>query len=234
MQAMVEPQLPLPMPRAPEQRLETFIDPPPGLLAWLRDFAEPGSELINGYLQGAPGSGKTHLLLATCAHVRDAGGRARYLPLARFAPRLAELLQATDADGLLAVDDVDLVAGDAAAEQALFDLHNRARQRGARLLYAARRAPALLPLGLPDLRSRLAQCSRVLLSPLDDAGRATLLQQRAQQRGLVLEPAAIQWLLRRQGRDLAGLTALLERLDVASLAAQRRITVPFLRELLKQ
>jgi DnaA family protein len=34
------------------------------------------------------------------------------------------------------------------------------------------------------------------------------------------------------GRDLASLTALLDRLDRASLAAQRRITVPFLRQTL--
>lgn len=40
------------------------------------------------------------------------------------------------------------------------------------------------------------------------------------------------WLLRRVERDLASLTALLDRLDRASLAAQRRVTVPFLRAVL--
>jgi len=55
------------------------------------------------------------------------------------------------------------------------------------------------------------------------------LRERAQRRGLALDEAALEWLLRRVGRDLAGLTALLDQLDRASLAAQRRITVPFLR-----
>ena len=116
---------------------------------------------------------------------------------------------------------------------ALFDFHNRARAAGAALLYAADLAPDALALVLPDLRSRLAQCTRIVLAPLDDAGRRRVLRERAQRRGLVLEDAALEWLLRRVGRDLAGLTALLDRLDRASLAAQRRVTVPFLRQVLE-
>ena len=97
---------------------------------------------------------------------------------------------------------------------------------------AARAAPDALGLGLPDLRSRLSQCSRIGLQPLDDEGRREVLRQRARRRGWVLEEAALDWLLKRVERDLAGLTALLDRLDRASLAAQRRITVPFLRQVL--
>jgi DnaA family protein len=89
-----------------------------------------------------------------------------------------------------------------------------------------------LGLALPDLRSRLGQCARIALEPLDDAGRAEVLRLRAQRRGLQLEDAAIDWLLRRVDRDLASLTALFDRLDRESLAAQRRLTVPFLRGVL--
>jgi DnaA-homolog protein len=78
----------------------------------------------------------------------------------------------------------------------------------------------------------LSQCTRVVLDPLDDAGRREVLRERAQRRGLSVDAAAYDWLLRRVGRDLAGLTSLLDHLDRASLAAKRRITVPFLRELL--
>ena len=72
----------------------------------------------------------------------------------------------------------------------------------------------------------------MVLSPPGEARRRAVLEERARRRGLALEPAALDWLLRRAGRDLAGLTALLDRLDQASLAAQRRLTVPFLREVL--
>jgi len=49
----------------------------------------------------------------------------------------------------------------------------------------------------------------------------------------VLEEAAIDWLLTRTERDLGSLVTLLDQLDRASLAAQRRITVPFLRSVIE-
>jgi DnaA family protein len=100
------------------------------------------------------------------------------------------------------------------------------------LLYAAREVPDALDLVLPDLRSRLSQSARILLHPLDDASRAEVLRDRAQRRGLVLEETAIDWMLSRTDRNLVSLVALLDRLDRESLAAQRRITVPFLRQVM--
>src|SRR5690606_15720513 len=141
-------------------------------------------------------------------------------------------LDALDGLALVALDGLDAIAGAHGDEIALFDFHNRARARGSHVLYTARVAPDALPPGLPDLRSRLAQCARVTLQPLDDDGRAEVLRLRARRRGLQFDEAAIAWLLRRTGRDLAGLTAQLEALDRASLAAQRRVTVPFLRQVL--
>ena len=41
--------------------------------------------------------------------------------------------------------------------------------------------------------------------------------------------SADDWLFRRVDRDLKSLTALLDHLDRAALAAQRRLTVPFVR-----
>ena len=88
--------------------------------------------------------------------------------------------------------------------------------------------PDALDLVLQDLRSRLSQCARIVLEPLDDVGRADVLRVRAQRRGLQLDDAAIDLLLKRVDRDLVSLTALLDRLDRESMAAQRRLTVAFL------
>ena len=161
-----------------------------------------------------------------------AGRRAGYLPLASAAGRLGEALESLHALDLVALDGLDAVAGGHDDEVALFHFHNRMHDAGRALLYTARVAPDALPLVLPDLRSRLAQCPRVGLARLDDAGRGEVLRLRARRRGLQVDDAAIDWLLRRAGRDLSALAALLDRLDQASLAAQRRITVPFLREVL--
>lgn len=226
-------QLPLALRCPPDQRFETFVGAPAGALAQLRAFARGDAGAGEAlYLAGALGTGKTHLLLAACAEAETAGRRTAYLPLAAAAGRLRDALEAFEHADLLALDGLDAVAGAREDEVALFDAHNRARDAGRRLLYAARVAPDALPLTLPDLRSRLSQCVRLSLEPLDDAGRADVLRLRAQRRGLQLDDAAIDWLLRRVDRDLASLTELFDRLDRESLAAQRRLTVPFLRRVL--
>ena len=224
-------QLPLALRYPPDQRLETYVAPPPGALAQVRALAR-GTTGDWLFLAGPAGVGKTHLALAACADADAVGRRAAYLPLKAAAGRMRDALDAFDGAQLVVLDGLEAVAGVREDEIALFDFHNRARAAGTGVLYTATAAPDSLGLSLPDLRSRLAQCTRIQLAPLDDEGRRDVLRERAQRRGLVLEEAAIEWLLKRVGRDLAGLTVLLERLDRASLAAQRRITVPFLREAL--
>lgn len=224
-------QLPLALRYPPDQRFETFVGAPEGALAQLR--AASGGQAGVLYLLGAAGTGKTHLALAACAAVEaGASRRGAYLPLASASGRLRDALEALHGNDFIALDGIDAVAGDRDDELALFEFHNRAHDGGKSVLYTARALPQDLPLLLPDLRSRLSQAARIALAALDDRGRREVLRLRAQRRGLVVEDAAIDWLLSRTGRDLSSLTALLDRLDRASLAAQRRITVPFLRQVL--
>lgn len=224
-------QLPLALRYPSDQRLETFIDAPAGSLAQLRMLAEGGGgDWL--YLQGPEGVGKTHLALGACATAEAAGRRAAYLPLQVASGRLRDALEALEGNDLIALDGLDVIAGERNDEVALFDFHNRARSAGITMLYTAQAAPDALALALPDLRSRLAQCIRITLLPLDETGRREVLRERAKRRGLELDDAALDWLLRRVDRDLTSLTTLLDGLDRASLAAQRRITVPFLRQTL--
>ncbi|KRG46966.1 DnaA regulatory inactivator Hda [Stenotrophomonas panacihumi] len=228
---MSVPQLPLALRYPPDQRLETYVGAPEGVIAQLRAIAI-GARADWIFLAGPAGSGKTHLALSLCAAAEQAGRRAAYLPLVAAAGRLREALESLEGHEVIALDGLDVIAGQREDEVALFDFHNRARAAGVVLLYTARAMPDGLPLGLPDLRSRLSQCVRIGLPALDDAGRTAVLRERAQRRGLVIDDAAIEWLLTHSGRDLAGLVALLDRLDRESLAAKRRITVPFLRSVL--
>ncbi|MGE8218948.1 MAG: DnaA regulatory inactivator Hda [Stenotrophomonas acidaminiphila] len=228
---MSVPQLPLALRYPPDQRLETFIGAPDGALAQLR-AAATGDSRDWVYLVGPAGSGKTHLALAVCAAAEQAGRGSAYLPLQAAAGRLRDALEALEGRDVVALDGLDAIAGQREDEVALFDFHNRARAAGVTLLYTASAAPDALGLVLPDLRSRLSQCGRILLDALDDVGRGAVLRERAIRRGLALDQAAIDWLLTRTGRDLGGLVVLLDRLDRESLAAKRRITVPFLRQVL--
>ncbi|GHB99232.1 DnaA regulatory inactivator Hda [Thermomonas carbonis] len=224
------PQLPLALRAPADQRLERYLRAPSGLLEQLQALAS-GDMVDALYLQGTGAAGKTHLLLGGCALATALGKQAAYLSLANVRGRLREAAEGLDGD-LIALDDIDAIAGHRDDEVALFDLHNRLRDAGRSVLYAASMAPDALPLLLPDLRSRLAQCTRWTLPVLDDDARAELLRQRAAARGLDFDDAALDWMLRRCSRDLGTLTALFERLDRASLAAQRRLTVPFLRQVL--
>ncbi len=228
-------QLPLALRFPPDQRFETFVGAPEGAVALLRAFAraEPGvAGIASVYLSGPAGTGKTHLLLAVCADAESVGLRTAYLPLSAAQGRLHAALDAFEHADVIALDCLDAVVGARDDEIALFDAHNRAHDAGRRVLYSACATPDALDFTLPDLRSRLSQCARIALDPLDDAGRAEVLRLRAQRRGLQLEDTAIDWLLKRVDRDLGSLTALLDRLDRESLAAQRRLTVPFLRSVL--
>ncbi|MEO6519370.1 MAG: DnaA regulatory inactivator Hda [Pseudoxanthomonas sp.] len=228
---MSVPQLPLALRYPPDQRLENFIAAPPAAIAQLQALADTqGADWL--YLAGVSGTGKTHLALALCAAAEQAGRRAAYLPLAAARGRLRDALEALEGNDVVALDGLEAIAGDRDDEVALFDFHNRVRSAGLNLLYTAREVPDSLALVLPDLRSRLSQNARIVLQPLDDQARAELLRERALRRGLVLEEAAIEWMLSRTDRSLSSLVALLDRLDRESLAAQRRITVPFLRQVI--
>ena len=226
-------QLPLALRFPPDQRFDTFVAAPGGAIAQLRALAQGQSVAGGLYIAGAAATGKSHLLLAACADADAAGRRVAYLPLAAAVGRVRDALDAVEHADLIALDGLDAVVGDRENEVALFDAHNRARDAGRSVLYAARATPGDLDPMLPDLRSRLSQCARIVLEPLDDDGRAEVLRLRAQRRGLQFDEAAIDWLLKRVGRDLVSLTALLDRLDRESLAAQRRLTVPFLRQVLE-
>ena len=226
----MNPQLPLTLKFPPDQRFDGFVGNEP-----VRDLVAciATGDLDDWlYLVGPQGSGKTHLLLAACAEAQSRSRRAAYVPLASVVGRLQEVLDGFDETTLVCIDGLEAIAGERADELALFNFHNRARAGQTVVIYTGRLPPAELPLVIPDLGSRLGQCVRLQLETLTDDERRQVLQQRAARRGLELDETVLDFLFKRVGRDLATLTTLLDRLDKASLAAQRRITVPFLKQTL--
>jgi DnaA-homolog protein len=104
---------------------------------------------------------------------------------------------------------------------------------GGRLIVAAQAPPALLHWSLADLGSRCAAGAVFQLRGLDESEQLAALQLRARLRGLELPQETVHWLQRRFPRDMRSLYTLLDTLDAASLSAQRRLTVPFIREVLR-
>ncbi len=182
------------------------------------------------WLWGRAGSGKTHLLQAACAAVGRRGGAATYIDLAAAAtPALLDGCEGLD---LVCLDALDHVAGDARWNAAVFRLHTLMQDGTGRLLVASTAPPSTLDFHLADLRSRLLAAPIHQLRELDDEGRIAVLERRAAGLGLELPREAAWYLLQHRPRDMHSLCDALDRLDEAALAAQRRLTVPFLREVL--
>jgi DnaA family protein len=220
-------QLPLRVRLGEAARFDGFIAGPNAEVVDLLTGASPPRVL---WLWGRAGTGKTHLLQAACAAASASGGSATYLDLAAGgAPGLLEGYETLD---LVCLDALDRVSDEADWNAAIFRLYMLMQDAPGRLYVASTAPPASLRFRLPDLRSRLLAASVHQLHELDEAGQVAALERRAGRRGLELSQEAAAWLVHRMPRDMHSLCGVLDRLDDAALAAQRRLTVPFLRQVL--
>lgn len=228
-------QLPLGIKLRDEATFESYHSGPNApVVAALQALADPAQNPLERcfHLWGAPDSGRSHLLQAACHRMAETGGLAMYLPLREVMDHGPELLDGMDEVDLLCLDDLDVLAGHADWEEALFHLYNRLQQREGRLLIAATAAPRNLGLHLPDLASRLGWGLVFQLHGLDDEGKQQMLKMRAERRGLQLPDEVARYILSRGARGMSELFAALEQLDQASLQAQHRLTIPFVKRVM--
>jgi DnaA family protein len=224
-------QLPLGLRLADRAVFDTFW--PQGneqLVEHLQDVAR-GATVGVTWLAGPPASGKSHLLQATCARV-PAARRCGFFPLTGLIGLGPGALEGLPRLDLVCLDDVQLAAGNAEWERALFGLYRELEEGGGSLLAAAPEAPGLIRWELPDLASRFAAAAIHTLRPLDETAQREALMLRAKVRGFELPEEVARWLQRRYPRDMGTLYQLLDTLDSAALVAQRRLTLPFIRSVL--
>ncbi len=184
------------------------------------------------YLWGTAGSGKSHLLQA-CCHAVSTNLSAIYLPLKTLREWGPDVLEGLDEQDWICIDDLDAIATNTAWEEALFHLYNRVRDNGqTRLIISGNLPPVNMPVCLLDLRSRLSWGLVIQLNELSDDDKITTLKLHASKRGLELPTSVAQFLLNRCARNMHDLHTLLNRLDEASLIAQRKITIPFVKDVL--
>lgn len=185
------------------------------------------------YLWGTKGVGKSHLLNAICHAATAMGESSVYLPMRQAEQFAPEMLDGLEQMAVVAIDDLDVIAGDKAWETALFNLYNRMRDNGVGSLLLAANAPLNdLGLILLDLQSRLSWGLVYQVYAMTDDEKLQALKQRADSRGFELPDEVAAYLFRHYQRQTSQLFDLLERLDQRSLAEQRRLTIPFVKQVI--
>ena len=195
------------------------------LSAW-----QPSGSFQSIALWGGSGCGRSHLLQATVSDWDTRGLSALYLPCRDMLAMDPEaLLQGLDSFDLLALDDVDALAGNVAWEHALFALYNALHERAGQLLISSATAVSDIPFQTADVRSRLAWGITYRLPSLSDQDKINAMQLRSRARGMDMTDEVAKYILSRSSRDFSQLLHVLDTLDSATIEAQRKLTVPFVR-----
>lgn len=218
--------------RIDDQGFATFV---PGRNAWAVDCLRAALQHESHeffYVCGPSGCGKTHLLTALHREFREQAGTACYLDLRRLRELGPEPLYHAAAP-LVAADHADCIAGDWDFELALFALYNRWHDAAQGVLVVcAGCVPAQAGFARHDLVTRLSSgvCCHMEALSEDECTQALLLK--AGRRGLTLQQGVLHYLVSRSRYDMGSMTAMLERLDRASLRERHGITIPFVKRVL--
>jgi len=225
-------QLPLAIQLNTKLSFENFVCPDDEfLLTTLTQFpSDTGESLV--YLWGAVGSGKTHLLHAVCQHAAAKDLSIHYLPLVEMIEYPVDVLNGLDDYAILCIDDLQMIIDRPEWQQAIFNLFNQVREKNGKMLFTANANPKELGLVLNDLVSRLEWGVIFHLHELNDEQKMQALYMRANMRGLTLNDDVVDYILRHFARDTGAIFELLDHLDRQSLISKRRITIPFIKEVI--
>ena len=199
------------------------------------------------FIWGNSGVGKSHLLQALCHEheyeVNDGDeGESKdaepqklhclYLPMQKiklFGPEVFNSLHHMD---VICIDDFDFITGDKEWEESLFEFFNRSREEGVKLLVSAKNPPRGVSFSLPDLASRMSWGVIYQLFELNDDEKIAALDRRAREKNMPMNNEVLQYIYMRHSRDLQSLLSVLDKLDQLSLAEKRRLTIPFIKQVM--
>lgn len=182
---------------------------------------------------GQSGVGKTHLLQAVCDLANQYSHTVTYIPLVEFIDMQTDLLSGLENLDIVCIDNCECAFMHKDWEVALFNLINVCRETQTFLLFSSQVNPVHAEMILPDLHSRLQWGPVIHLHDLNDEQKCDFLQQRAEVLGLSLDVKTANYILQHHQRDMGALAVLMEQLDQASLAAARRLSIPFVKSILE-
>ena len=178
------------------------------------------------YIWGETGTGKTHLLYSAC----KISTNSAYIPLkqTRFQP---EALDGLDENEIICIDDVQAIATQSNWERSLMMILTKVESTKKILLFAGSAPPQELGFELRDLTSRFCGLQLLKLRPVNDTEKSVILIDRAARRGITIDETVARYILNHHARNMHSLISLLDRIDDVSLKSQRKVTIPFLKNL---
>ncbi len=234
MSTLIHPQLPLGFEAGELFTFESFVAGSNAVATGLARQTALGEGEKQLYFWGEPGRGKSHLLQASCNLAAKNQQTVCYLTQAEIKNQSTAMFDGLEQLDLICLDDIDTWLVDAAWETALFDLINRVRENNNRLIMGSSHPPEEAFVKLPDLRSRLSWGPVFQLQELADKEKYQALRYRAKQSGLELPENVAAYLMQRYPRDMFGLFERLAVLDKASMALQRKLTIPLIKSVFSE
>ena len=196
----------------------------------LQTFANQ-SRFFCAYLWGKSGVGKTHLLQAsTFNQNQKIKNSAIYLTLHHLNPLSFEKFLGY---ALVCIDDLQTICQNPDLEKTLFHFYNQLEAQKGHLILSSNKSFQTLPIQLPDLKSRIGASFILEIKSLSDQEKLDVLKEKAENRGFFLSEKVLRFLINHFPRDMQQLVKILDTLDTASLTEKHLITIPFIKNILK-
>jgi DnaA family protein len=229
MAPQVEEQLPLRVQLRDDATFENFYSSDAQEFASQIKLSAAGVGEQSIFVSGAAGSGCSHLLQAACHEAESKGLNSVYLPLDELVNYSPAIFDSLEGLPLIALDNVQSIAGLPEWEEALFHLFNRVRDSGGRMLFAANNTPDQLGIQLPDLLSRLVWGLVYSIDESSTEFKMAALQFRAKIRGMDMTDDVAKFVVKNVNGQMESMFEVLQKLDNASLSAKKKLSRPFVK-----
>lgn len=186
------------------------------------------------FIWGDTGTGKTHLLQAVCQESHSHDKTSFYFSFNSDPLPPTDILNGLDHFDIVCFDNVEKIAGNTQWEQAFFNFFNSHRDNNKQLLLSANCPPKYLTINLPDLKTRMGWGLTLKITPLSESQQIDALIYKANDLGFEIPENVGKFLMSHYARDLPSIWVLLDKINHATLAAKRKLTIPFLKQIMSE
>lgn len=184
---------------------------------------EPGTKYNPLFLYGGVGIGKTHLIQAAgnVIAAQNPGARVLYISTEQFVQEFVDALRfRKTADfskfyrtaDVLIVDDVQFIAGKEKMQEEFFHTFNALHQANKQIIISSDRPPGEIPTLEDRLKSRLGGGMSIDMQIPDFETRCAIIQTKAQEHNVTLEPKVVEWLATNMQTNIRELEGALSKL----------------------